>query len=258
MNCARARHALPELAAWRSLAGDGDDGKFADVATHVAQCAACRAALASLQANLAQADALLAEDVKPLPSPDFAARVRERIRAEESHGAGSNMWDWLRAGPAWRFAIPMAAAAVLVAVVLSRVATSPAPAGNPPVGEAARLAVQPANPVQATAPAVAGVGNSGSGVAAATNPRRTPPLHVVVTPGQMDAIWKLYRASRKQQLNGESLVAERASLEEALRPIALASIEPRRMEVPPIEEGQSEKGAPPSSEKAGPGAEPKR
>jgi hypothetical protein len=110
--------------------------------THLAECDACRRALADLRATMA--DAGPGNNEAPEPSPLFwdhlSARVREGVAALDAPAGLSWVEHWLRP----RVVVPIlaaAAAVVLVAVVASRrpIVQSPIPATPLLIGEGAQL-----------------------------------------------------------------------------------------------------------------------
>ena len=126
---------------------DLSEGSEAErVVPHLAECAACRRALAELRATMAEVDGPggRGADAVPEPSPLFwehlSARVRDGVAEQGAPGGTRWVERWLRP----RVVLPIVAGvagAVILAVAASRrpIVVNPIPATPLPIGESAQL-----------------------------------------------------------------------------------------------------------------------
>jgi len=182
----------------------------AEFAAHLAVCAGCRAALERERRLLAAIDIAIAASVAAEPSPEFAARVRQRL---EQEGLLAPLWF-----SSW---VPAAAVAfVLVAVVVAWLAwRRPVVPGTREPASAAEVVsrARPSGPTEQSATprgATPARGHLKQVVAQVAEPE------VLVPPGQHEAVLQLYAALRSGRVDPASLVAPSAPLEPAELKIA--------------------------------------
>ncbi len=226
MDCERYRKNLTDIAL-----GAMESRRQAEFAAHLAVCAGCHAALERERRLLAAIDIGIAASVAAEPSPEFAARVRQRLE-QKSLSARSRFSTWV---PATAVALVVLG---VVAVWLARrrpvvpgtpeppaVASQQRPTVTAPAAEAASRA-RPSRPTeQAATPrgATPARGHLKQVVAQVAEPE------VLVPPGQHEAVLQLYAALRSGRVDPASLVAPSAPLEPAELKIA-------PLEVPKLEE----------------------
>jgi len=222
MACARYKDWLSDAAL-----GALDPARDAELRAHVAECAACRAALEAERALFAAIDAGLEAGVAPEPSPEFAARVRMRV-AEEPPPRPGWLTGWLPA--------TAAALAVLVLLVVwyfPHGAQQRSPAVAPPA-VAKQLPPLPAEPTHvgsvpgsrrtAVERQVAAAALAGGPAVAKNEPE------VLVPPGQWLAVSRLYRSVQQGRVNPESLLRP---LPEVLP--AIEDLKVQELKIPAIE-----------------------
>lgn len=216
MNCKRYK-------AW--MADAATDGllsrRRAEFEAHVGVCSACREEFARVGALVEAIDRGVAAQASIEPSPDFVARVRQRIAAE----AAPTKMIWARWQPAAACAaVIFVAAAIWIiwprAVMLHEVVSTKPPAASlaaanhaaPNTSGAGRGAIRP-NP----SPAAAAMRR-----VAVRSPRRierqleTP--RVIVPPGQEKALLQFAAALQSGKLDGAKLIAAQ---QEADQPIEI-------------------------------------
>jgi hypothetical protein len=212
-----------------------DEKEAAVMRAHVAECAACRAAFERERALFAAVDAGLDAAVNATPSPEFVARIRQRVAAEAETARGTS---WLSG---W---IPVTVAGV-AAVALLAVWLVPqlmeTPAQPPQETAQTQPPATPSTPPVATpAPTETGPQVAAAApprVEAPRTPRRRAPVEaapavqpeIIVPAGQMDAIRAFYRAALSPRVEAEALLAAAGPLE-PLPPLSVT-----RLEVPGLQ-----------------------
>lgn len=217
-----------------------DEREVAEVRAHIAACDACRAAFEREQTLFAAVDAGLDAAVNAAPSPDYVARIRQRV-AEEADGVTARRASWLSG---WLPVGLAGAVAVLLLVVwlAPRVVVAPSrepetAQTQPPVSPVNPPSVTPAPPESAPPQVVAAV--------PPRTPRPPPPVEtaratqpeIIVAPGQMDAIRAFYRAARSPRVEGEALLATAAPLE-PLPPLSVTRLEVPGLQVKRLSEAE--------------------
>lgn len=197
-------------------------GREAEWRGHLETCPGCRAALERERRLLRAIDRGLAASVDTEPSPEFAARVRQRIAAEP---AGWSLWL-----PRW---LPSAAGAIAVLALLGVWFAIRAP--RPPLGvldtrEALVIAREPvprpapertAGPVRPSEPQSPRAGRGDD----------RPEPEVLVPPGQWEAMMQLYNAAQQGRVDAGALFYRRALLEQ----VAAELVPPAELKVKPLE-----------------------
>ncbi len=183
--------------------------------THLAGCEACREALEE-QRRLAQAiDRSLAESLEGEPSPEFAARVRQRI-AQPDAAAGGWWSTWKLAAVGALAALALLAAWVLppyveapvrVAKATPGVQTVP-PRGNAAANLPARPSAKPIHP--------AGAGRVRRGEEQPLVAGNAMP-EVLVPAEERLAVRRFIEQLRQKQIDGAVLAAARPAATEELK-----------------------------------------
>lgn len=228
MACQRYQESLIDLAL-----GALEGAREKELRTHLENCAACREQFVEQQHLAAAIDRGIAASVSAEPSPEFTARIRQRIAAEP--GPVASWWEGFR--PGW---LPIAAGALAILVLaiwFMRRAPSPLqPIPSPEVAHSQPPSIQVPEalpPDRHTAG-----GRAHPRVAphdAGTVPPRRPEPEIIVPAGQERAVLQLYAAIRSGRADAASLIAAPASLE-----IPELKIAP--LEVKPLSEGGSDTG----------------
>lgn len=229
---------------------------------HVDSCAGCRDALAARKALLAEIDRVLTDEMREVPSPLLAARVRQAIEAEPRPRAwwhGAAWTGWVPAGA-------IVALAVIVGVVV-RERLGSSVATGPIRSSVTSRKVEPTRPsTEALAPGTGAVREgervSIGDAAARRPPRQLRPDHarphslrieaasrtappgrsfpeVLVPEGEMVAALRLSAASSTHPLLLSTPEDEEAAAKRSLQPLSI-----RKIEIAPLAPTSLEVGAP--------------
>lgn len=191
-----------------------------ELQAHVAVCAPCRAELERVKALTGAIDRGVAASVSAQPSPDLASRVRARI-------AGSP------APASWPFArwMPLAAGALAAAAVLAlwlRPRATPAPPQKAPpvtaISAASPVEIPPSRAERAALPKMAHRNSVPARESVAG-------LHVLVPPGEWNAVVRLAAAVNQGRVDGRPLVAaaEQSRAELGVKELQIAPLEIQRL-----------------------------
>jgi hypothetical protein len=196
MGCANYKDWLSDAAL-----GALDAQRDAVLRAHLAECAACRAALEAERALFAAMDAGLEASVAAEPSPEFVARVRMRL-AEEPAPRAAWLTGWL---PVTATAMAVIALAAVWFLPRDTVVSPPA---TPEIGKSSAPAA-PATPQQqiqdATNTVRGHVGVVTTGIQRPLRPPQQAP-EILVPPGQWLAVVRLYEGVNRGRVDTESLL----------------------------------------------------
>ena len=233
MACERYKVSLADAAL-----GELEPAPEAELRAHLENCAACRAAFDAERRLVAAIDWGVAASVAAEPSPELAARVRQRIEAVRVPArpwfAGSWIGRW----------VPAAAGAlvVLALVTMWLARREPARPGTP---ESAKNVPSQHHsqsgarvPDESVTPRVRPVGSA----AGSRRPHivrkvvlKAAEAEVLVPPGQREAILQLYEAVRSRRADAASLLAKRGSLEPVALKIAPLEVAALDLDSKPLE-----------------------
>jgi hypothetical protein len=236
MACERYKVSLADAAL-----GELERVPEAELRAHLENCAACRTAFDAERRLVAAIDWGVAASVAAEPSPELAARVRQRIEAVRVPArpwfAGSWIGRW----------VPAAAGAlvVLALVTMWLARREPARPGKP---ESAKNVPSQHHsqsgagvPGESVTPRVLPVQPVGS-AAGSRRPHivrkvvlKAAEAEVLVPPGQREAILRLYEAVRSGRADAASLLAERGSLEPVALKIAPLEVAALGLDSKPLE-----------------------
>ncbi len=226
MACQRYKESVVEAALGAIL-----PRQQAELDAHLTGCSDCRAALERQRRLLTAIDAGLAAQFAGEPSPEFAARVRQRVDQEQAPANALQGWIAVAAG-----ALALLA---LVAVWFGR----PSATKGPTSGSAHGIQIAPSQGRQAsvaqTAPTAEQTAPSGGQVPAHGAARRGPRLtrqlaassavpEVLVPAGQQEAVLRLYAALQSGRVDAALLLAPHAPLATAelyIPPLELDELE---------------------------------
>ncbi len=221
-NCAQFRKWMAD-AADAALAGNLRAGFDA----HLRDCAACRQEFGRMQTLLQAINSDLSASVAAEPSPQFVARIRQRI-AEQPQPHRAPLW---LPGNAW---LTAAGACAALAVFLLAARASHKSPELPHADVAGPVASPPAHiaplPNPRPSGSVASVPSRPPGFVAARTPssraidRPVPEPEVIVEPGQMQAIFRFAAAMQSGQVDGAKLLADekKSAAPLVIKPIPVA------------------------------------
>jgi hypothetical protein len=223
MSCKQYKSQLADMAAAESAAPERA-AAFATLEAHLTSCADCRATLAQHRSVLAQADAVLVQQISAEPSPAFAAGVRQRIAAE----AETRSWPF-----AWRIAAGFALTSALVVFVWVARRSEGTP-GQPAAAARRDAGAVAKTPGPDLATAVSHVEKKGPAQRAARKGGPPPPPPVLVARDESRQLFAFYRAAWNAS-DAQPLVSAAAiPSAEQLAPIQLAPLEVAPLEMKPL------------------------
>lgn len=202
----------------------------AELRAHAEGCAACRTELDRRQQLVAAMDRAVAASVSAEPSPEFLARIRQRI-AEQPTPAPSWFAGWL----------PVSAGALAVVALLvfwllpreSRTPEAPGPVAPPVAQEAPATALPPQAPKLATLPSKRHRAESRAVLAVAPAQRREP--EVLVPEEYRVGVALLYRVLQERPTQTTALLAEvNAQLQAERTPIAVGELNVPALKLEPL------------------------
>jgi hypothetical protein len=165
----------------------------ADVASHLAACAACQALLEGETRVLATIDVALAEIASTAPSPHFVSRLRAHV-ADRSRQSARSTW-WI---PATIVAAALVAAAAIVITRLPReYRATPGPPTSRPDAAAGVAAAE--RPVDRSSPALARTSTRhlrGDRRVVRAQAHAVPAAEVLVPGEQREAVGRLFESLR--------------------------------------------------------------
>jgi hypothetical protein len=207
--------------------------RAAEFEAHLRACADCRAELERQQQLAAAMDLALVSSLAVEPSPEFAARVRQRLAEEPAPRAA-----WF---PGW---LPAAAGALGVALLVWWLIP---PRTAPPAPEApvvAKVEPGPPAPVEGRAPSPA---------PKAARPSRPAPLRAAGSPGppeillpleQRQGVEWLYRALQRRPERTHDLLAQvQERAREQAETVQVAGLAIPRLEILPLGPAENRVGS---------------
>lgn len=207
-----------------------------ELSAHLEYCADCRRDLDAQRRLAAAIDLGVAASVAAEPSPEFVARIRQRIASEP---APAPAW-WLGIRATWMPLTVGALAVVMLAFWLARRQSESPLHSAPEIAHVQR----PSSGTQATPPANSNAASPPPTNSSATSldvkraPRgtrrvqivRTTEPEVLVPPGEREAVLKFYAMVRSGRTDASALVAPASDTLEIkelkIAPLAVPALEP--------------------------------
>lgn len=230
MSCSRWRSALVETA----LGAPAPAG----LPEHLGSCASCRAGLEAERLLLGRIDAELVAALDVAPSPELAARVRQRV----AESPPARPW-WMP----WLVPAGVGLAMLALGILVGRRGAAPGPGPAPrlavaevspaPVTPSAHVAAEP-TPVEPPATPAQPKPAPATAAAPARTVVRAPEPEVLVPPGQHELVMRFARDVRQPRVDRSALLAagfdpgETKSL--VVKDVRIAAVEVPGVEVKPL------------------------